>query len=133
MNNRLLKKLRKEASENVKIHPNDFERTLAKQFGEESPVYIKPDKMGFDLYEKFAKHKDDDESRSIEIDGVTFIPDFLSGQYFSLDIPLWEARRVLPTLRRLYVEFRAERIRKKVNRRKYAKNYNNFVKSLEEI
>ena len=133
MDNRLLKKLRKEACENVKIHPNDFERTLVKQFGEESPVYIKLDNMGFDLCEKFAKYNDDEESWNIKIEGVTFTPDFLIGQYFSLDIPLREARRILPTLRRLYVEFHAESLRKKANRRKYAKDYKNFVKKLEEI
>lgn len=132
MNNRLLKKLRKEAFEYVKILPNGFEATLEKQFGEEAPVYIKPDNMGFDLHKKFSKDTSD-SSKSIEIEGVTFIPDFLTGQYFSLDIPLREARRVLPTLRRLYVEFHAERLRKKVNRRKYAKDYKNFVKKLEEI
>lgn len=132
MNNRLLKKLRKEAFDNVKIHPNDFERTLAKQFGEDAPVYIIPDNMGFDLYKKFSKYKDD-SSGSIEIEGVTFLPDFLSGQYVSLDIPLREAMNVLPTLRRLYVEFHAEILRKKANERKYAKDYKNFVKKLEEI
>jgi hypothetical protein len=132
MDNRLLKKLRKEAFEYVKILPNGFEVTLEKNFGEEAPVYIKPNNMGFDLQKKFSKDKDDSD-KSIEIEGVTFIPDFLTGQYFSLDIPLHEARRVLPTLRRLYVEFHAERLRKKVNKRKYAKDYKNFVKKLEEI
>lgn len=132
MDNRLLKKLRKEAFKYVKIHPIGFEVTLEKRFGEETPVYIRPDNMGFDLQKKFSKDKDD-SSESIEIEGVIFIPDFLTGQYFSLDIPLREARRILPTLRRLYVEFHAERLRKKVNERKYAKDYKNFVKKLEEI
>lgn len=132
MDSRLLKKLRKEAFENVKIYPNGFEATLEKNFGEDAPVYIKPDNMGYDLYKKFSKDEDN-QNESIEIEGVTFIPDFLSGQYFSIDIPLRDARRILPVLRRLYVEFRADRLRKKANKRKYAKDYKNFVKKLEEI
>jgi hypothetical protein len=132
MDNRLLKKLRKEAFEYVKIHPNGFEATLEKKFGEEAPVHVVPGNMGFDLFKKFS-NDNNDSSKSIEIEGVTFIPDFLMGQYFSLDIPLREARRILPTLRRLYVKFQAERLRKKANERKYAKDYKNFVKKLEEI
>ena len=132
MDNRLLKKLRKEAFEYVKIYPNGFEATLEKKFGEEAPVHVVPGNMGVYLFKKFSKDKDD-SSESIEIEGVTFIQDFLRGQYFSLDIPLREARRILPTLRRLYVEFNAEKLRKKANERKYAKDYKNFVKKLEEI
>lgn len=130
MDNRLLKKFRKWAKNNIEIRPRGFEVTLEKEFGEEAPVYIYADNLGFYIHQNYCI---DYKTLNAEIEGVKFFPDFTIGQYFSEDIPLREARKVLQKVRELYVRCQAEELRKKITRRKYKKEYNNFVKSLKEI
>lgn len=130
MNNRLLKKLRKEAFDNVKIHPIDFEESFASRFSEDTDVYIIPDNMGIYILKTFCK---DDTDENAKIEDVVFFPDFLSGQYCSEYITLKKAREVIPVLRRMYITFHAEKLRKKVNERRYQKAYNDFKKKLKEI